>query len=80
MGGSSPREIQRHLINLYGEDSVDVNSVGRWVRRFKSGEKNIGNKPRRGRSALATTTEIKDKDNYLIRDDRPIITVSCAPE
>ena len=25
-------------------------------------------------------TETKDKGNYLIRDDRPIITVSCEPE
>jgi len=64
---------------VYGEDAVDVNSVGRWVRRFKSGEKNTGYKPGSGRPALAATTEIKDKDNSLIRDDRPVITVSCVP-
>jgi transposase len=80
VGGSSPIEIQRRLINVSGENAVDVNSVGSWVRRFKSGEKNIGYRPRSGRPALAATTEIKDKDNYLIRDDRPIITVSCVPE
>lgn len=65
---------------MYGEEAVDVNSVGRWVRSFKSGEKNIGYKPRSGRPTLEGTTEIKDKDNSLIRDDRPIITESCAPE
>jgi len=65
---------------VYGEDAVNVNSVGRWVRRFKRGQKNIGYRPQSALPALTATTEIKDKDNSLIRDDRPIITASCEPE
>jgi len=75
-----PPEIHRRLTKVYDDDVIDINSVGRWVRRFKSGEKNIGYRPSRGRPAPAATTETKDKGNYLIRDDRPIITVSCEPE
>jgi hypothetical protein len=30
---------------VYGEDATDVGSVGLWVRRFNSGEKNSGNRP-----------------------------------
>jgi hypothetical protein len=30
---------------VYGEDSTDVSSVGLWIRRFNSGEKNSGNRP-----------------------------------
>lgn len=38
LGGSSPIEIDRRLINVYGDDAVDVSQVGRWARHFKSGE------------------------------------------
>lgn len=65
---------------MYSEDVVDVNKVGRWVRRFESGEKNIGYRLRSGRPGPAATKEIKEKYNSLTRDDRPFITASCAPE
>jgi hypothetical protein len=44
--GSSPIEIHRRLRSVYGDDGIDVSSFRRWVRRFKSGEKDTGERPR----------------------------------
>jgi hypothetical protein len=78
VGGSSPIEIDRRLINVYGEDAVNVSSVGRWVRHFKNGGKKIGYRPRKVRPAPAATKDIRDKVNALIWDDRPIKTANCV--
>jgi transposase len=72
--GSSPIEIHRRLRSVYGEDAIDVSSVRHWVRRFKSGEKDIGDRPRSGRPATAATKENKENVDALIRDDRRITT------
>jgi transposase len=34
----SPIEIHRRMQAVYGDQSVDVSTVRRWVRRFKEGE------------------------------------------
>jgi len=33
-----PNEIHRRMQAIYGEQSVDVSTVRRWVRQFKDGE------------------------------------------
>ena len=38
---------------MYGEDTIIVSPVRSWVCRFKRREKDIGNKPRSGRPAMA---------------------------
>jgi hypothetical protein len=38
----SPIEIHRRQRNTYGEDAIDVSSVRRWVCRFKSDQKDVG--------------------------------------
>ena len=43
--GSRPVQIHRRLSSVYGEDAVEVSSVRRWLRRFNSGEKDVGNSP-----------------------------------
>jgi hypothetical protein len=48
--GSSPIDIHRRLRSIYGEDVMDISSIRHWVRRFKSSEQDIGDRPR---SALA---------------------------
>ena len=55
--GSSPIEIYKCMRIVYGEDTIDVGSVRRCVRRFKNGEKDIGDRPCNGRPATAATTE-----------------------
>ena len=43
--GSRPIQIHRHLRSVYVEDAVEISSVRRWLRRFNSGEKGVGNSP-----------------------------------
>jgi transposase len=77
--GSSPIKIHRRLRSVFGEDTIDVSSVRSWVRHFKSGEYDNGDRPRSGRPATAATMENKDKFDALIRDDHLITTSElCA--
>jgi hypothetical protein len=50
-----PIEIHRRLSIVYGEHTVGVSAVRLWVGRFKSGETEIGDKPRSSRPATAVT-------------------------
>lgn len=43
--GSSLVEIHRRLRRMCCQDTVDIMSVRRWVRRFKVGEKDAGDRP-----------------------------------
>jgi hypothetical protein len=72
--GSSPIEIHRCLRSVYGEDAIDVSLVRCWVCCCTSSEKDIGDRPRRGRLATAVTTKNKDKVDVLIWDDCHIMT------
>lgn len=72
--GSSLIEISRRLRSVCGEVAIDVSSVGRWVHHFKSGEKDIGDRPHNGWPATAAMMETKDKVDALIRDDHRITT------
>jgi hypothetical protein len=71
---SSPIEIHRRLRSVYGEDAIDVTSVRHGAHRYKSGGKDISDKPLNGRPALVATTEIRDKVYALIRYDSSITT------
>ena len=42
----APIDIHRHLLNVYGYQTVDVSSVRWWVVRFSSGDSNVKDKPR----------------------------------
>ena len=64
---------------MYGEDAIDVSSVRRWVRRFKNGENDSGDRPRSDWPHMAATTETKDAVDVPIRDGRRIATSElCA--
>ena len=43
--GASPIEVHRRLKSVYEEDAIGVGSVRLWVRRFKNGENDIGDRP-----------------------------------
>jgi hypothetical protein len=43
--GVSPIQVRMRPNNVYGEHAVNVSAVRRWVRHFKSGETEIGDKP-----------------------------------
>jgi transposase len=51
----APNDIHRRLLNVYGDQTVDVSTVRRWVARFSSGDSDVKDKPRSGRPSTAVT-------------------------
>ena len=49
-----PNDIRRCLL-VYGDQTVDVSTVRRWVARFSSGVSDVKDKPRSGRPCTAVT-------------------------
>jgi transposase len=47
--------MHRRLLKMYGDDTVDVSTVRRWVLRFNSGESDVHDKPHAGRPCSAAT-------------------------
>jgi hypothetical protein len=48
-------DIYRRLLNVYGDQTVNVSTVRRWVVRFSSGDSDVKDKPRSGRPSTAVT-------------------------
>jgi len=48
-GKNAPNDIHRHLLNVYGDQTVVVSTVRWWVSRFSSGDSDVQDKPRSGR-------------------------------
>ena len=69
-----PIDIHRHLLKVYGDNTVDVSTVIRWVVRFNSGESEVHDKPRHGRPCSAATPH---NEQRLIRTDQQITTRDC---
>jgi hypothetical protein len=44
----APNDIHRCLLNVYGDQTVDVSTVRRWVARFSSGNSDVKDKPHSG--------------------------------
>jgi len=40
----APNDIHRRLLNFYGDQTVDVGTVRRWVTDFSSGDSDVKNK------------------------------------
>jgi transposase len=70
------RAVKRTLVRglVYGEDAIDVISVRRWVRRFKSSQKDIGERPRSGRPDTAKNMEAEENVDVLMWGDSDITT------
>ena len=77
--GIAPIDIHRRLGKFYGDDTIDVSNVRRWVRHFQDGEKGVHDKPRPGRPCTAVTPRNEERLDQLIRGDRRIKTSElCA--
>jgi transposase len=50
----APNDIHRSLLNVYGDQRVDVSTVRRWVARISSGDSDVKDKPRSGHSCHTT--------------------------
>jgi len=71
---TAPNDIHRRLLNVYGDQTVDVSTVRRWVARFCSGDSDVKDKPRSGRPCTAVTPRNEERLDQLIRADRRITT------
>jgi len=76
----APNDIHRRLLNVYGDQTVDVSTVRRWVVRFSSGDSDVKDKPRSGRPCTAVTPRNKERLDQLIRANRRITTREMCTE
>jgi len=76
----APNDIHRHLMNVYGDQTVDVSTVRRWVVRFSSGDSDVKDKPRSGQPCTAATPQNEERLDQLICADRQITTRELCTE
>jgi transposase len=65
-------DIQRRLMNVYGDKTVDISTVRRWMARFSSDDSDVTDKPRSERSCTALTPRKEERLDQLIRANRRI--------
>ncbi|XP_033608726.1 protein GVQW3-like [Cryptotermes secundus] len=75
----SPIDIHRRLLKVYGDDTVNVSTLRRWLVCFNIGESEVRDKPRPGRPCSAATPRNEQRIDQLIRTDRRI-TTRVGPE
>jgi len=73
-GKIAPNDIHPHLLNVYGDQTMDVRTVRRWVARFSSGDSDVKDKPRSGRPCTAVTPRNEERLDQFIRANRWITT------
>jgi hypothetical protein len=73
-------DIHRRLLNVYGDQTVDVSTVRRWVARFSSGDSDMKDKPRSGRQCTAVTPRNEERLDQLIRANPRITTRGLCTE
>ena len=76
----APNDIHRRLLNVYGDQTVDVSTVRRWVARFSSGDSDVKDKPRSGRPCTAVTPRNEERLDQLIRANGRITTRELCTE
>ena len=77
----SVENIHKRLCAVYGSCAVDSSTVGRWVQGVKaseSGETDLHDRPRSGRPATATSPDVLQHANDIIRADRRITSWQLA--
>jgi len=76
----APNDIYGCLLNVYGDQTLDVSTVRRWVARFSSGDSDVKDKPRSGRPCTAVTPRDEERLDQLIRANRRITTTELCTE
>jgi transposase len=79
-GNIAPNDIHRRLLNVYGDQTVDVSTVRRCVARFSSGDSDVKDKPRSGRPCTAVTPQNEERLDQLIRANRLITARELCTE
>ena len=73
-------DIHRCLLNVYGDQTVDVSIVRRWVAHFSSGDSDRKDKPCSGRPCTAVTPRNEESLDQLICVNRRIMTRKLCTE
>jgi len=76
----APNDIHRFLLNVYGDQTVDVSTMRRWVARFSSGDSNVKDKPRAGQPCTAVRPRNEERLDQLIHANRRITTRELCTE
>jgi len=69
----APHDIHQCLLNVYGDQTVDVSTVRRWVARFSTGDSNVTDKPHSGWPWTAVTPQNEERLDQLIHANRQIM-------
>ena len=67
--GTTPIEIHRELISVYGEKCMDVKNVRKWCREFQEGRTNVHDEAGRGRPSVSDET-VNKVEELLLADRR----------
>ena len=73
--GCEPKEIHARLKNVYGDETIDISNVRRWVvnaKKVNSGSLKISDLSRSGRRKTAVTDGNVQKIDDLIHENRRI--------
>jgi len=76
----APNDIHRRLLNVYGDQTVNVSIVRRWVACFSSGDSDVKDKPRSGRPCTIVTPRNKERLDQLICTNWRITTRELCME
>jgi hypothetical protein len=77
---TAPNDIKRHLLNVYGDQTVDVSTVRGWVVRFSSGDSDVRDRPCSERPCTAVGPRNVERLDQLIRANRRIMTRELCTE
>jgi hypothetical protein len=75
-----PNDIHRRLLNVYGDQTVNVSTVTLWVARFSSGDSDAKDKPHSGWPCTAVTPRYEERLVQLICANRRIMTRELCTE
>jgi len=76
----APNDIHQRLLNVYGEQTVDVSTVRRWVARFSSGNSDVKDKPHSRWPCTAVTPQNEERLDQLVCVNRQIKTRELCTE
>jgi len=76
----APNDIHQRLLNIYGDQTVDVSTVRRWVARFSSGDSDVKDKPRSRRPCTAVTPRNEERLDQLMHTNQQITTRELCME
>ena len=74
-----PIHIHKRLMNVNGVEKVDVSTMGRWVRRFQSGDKDVIDLTL-SHPSTATNKENEERFDNLIKFNRRKIVNEISTE